>query len=44
MIRKLSCWLGWHEWRYVGRRTIFDILDGKPETKFICEHCGKIKK
>lgn len=44
MIRKILCWLGKHEWIYVGRRTIFDILAGKPETKFICKHCGKVKR
>lgn len=44
MIRKLLCWLDWHEWIYVGRRTMFDILDGKPDTKYVCKHCGNVKK
>lgn len=44
MWQKIKCWLGLHEWIYVGRRTIFDMLDDKPETKFICKHCGKVKR
>lgn len=44
MWQKIKCWFGWHEWVYVGRRTIFDVINKKPATKYICKHCGKIKR
>lgn len=44
MIRKLFCLLGFHKWVFVGRRTIFDILNGKGKTNYICKYCGKEKR
>ncbi len=48
MIRRLLCWLGWHDWRYVIKfEKMFSgviwydkpYLDGK-----VCKHCGKVKR
>lgn len=39
MIRKLLCWLGYHEFIYT-----YVWLGGDIETKkYICKHCGKIR-
>lgn len=33
MIRRLLCWLGWHEWQPSDIEVFEDF----------CKHCGKIK-
>lgn len=38
MIRKLMCWLGWHEWETWQKG--FTGSFGEVE---ICKHCGRIK-
>ena len=44
MIRKLLCWLGWHEWeRYEYTHYILFCEDYK-ETREKCKHCGKAKR
>lgn len=44
MWQKIKCLLGLHSWVYVGRRTIFDILENKPTLQYVCKHCGKEKR
>lgn len=48
MIRRILCWLGWHDWRYVIKFEKMcsgviwydkPYLDGK-----VCKHCGKVKR
>jgi hypothetical protein len=48
IIRKLLCWLGWHEWYYpcincqgVCGKCKFDELE---LTDKVCWHCGKVKR
>ena len=52
MIRKLLCWLGWHEWiwkkkswivrlEYLGMETKIDPIGAWVIT---CKHCGRRKK
>lgn len=52
MIRRLLCWLGWHEWcekEYLFSppdRWYFNCM-GKPiliKNKVYCKHCGRTKK
>ena len=55
MIRKLLCWLGWHEWeqrctqpKSFCHRAIFDFwyadCDGCKYKQIYCKCCRKIKK
>lgn len=56
MIRKLLCWLGFHEWkRQEYTCTLSEMCTWREESgkivccnceynKFICKHCGKVKK
>jgi hypothetical protein len=37
MIRKLLCWLGWHDW---WSKRFFE----NDEWITWCKHCGKVKK
>ena len=39
MIRKLMCWLGWHEWE-----TWQKGFTGSLGSVDICKHYGKVKK
>lgn len=47
MIRKLLCWLGWHDW-IIKKFTYYQKNIFKPhkqnEYKIVCKHCGKVKK
>lgn len=54
MIRKLLCWLGWHEW--VKMPTDYDVTTDwecwkiidfdnyNADNLFKCKHCGAIKR
>lgn len=54
MIRKLMCWLGWHEWEidvakdFNGKEIVacIDVMTDDVECKarvhIRCKHCGKI--
>ena len=54
MIRKLMCWLGWHEykkactiWKTKGACYMWRIKSACSKCEYykpICKHCGKIKK
>lgn len=50
MIRKLMCWLGWHEYRPVednelcGYYNYYYNCGNCDLCKRVCKHCGKIKK
>ena len=57
MIRKILCWLGFHEWERQNNILELPAADawwkaeyGKivyfiwDSNKFICKHCGKVKK
>lgn len=51
MLRKLLCWLGWHEWdwictiEYCKVGLIYEVDCFKcPFYKKICKHCGKVKQ
>lgn len=43
MIRRLLCWIGWHEWDY---ERIFTkgFKQKNPERIIFCKHCRKVKK
>lgn len=34
MIRRILCWLGWHEWE----ESDIDVFEP------FCKHCGKVKR
>lgn len=41
MIRKLLCWLGWHEWE----KRCYDVKYFMFfEYEKVCKHCGKLKR
>ena len=46
MIRRLLCWLGCHEWKYIPLREWEKLLKKghKGHLMFKCKHCGKLKK
>lgn len=55
MIRKLLCWLGFHEWERQNHIQEFETHPWWEEygkivyciwncNKFICKHCGKVKR
>lgn len=45
MIRKLLCWLGWHEWEEFVSKTYIEKLGALNfEEAYKCKHCGKVKK
>ena len=51
MIRKLLCWLGWHEWKSLcaicwnGSTDYCEQDCNKcPNEIICCKHCGKVKK
>lgn len=50
MIRRLLCWLGWHDWKWICEKC--PITGGSwaclmrcpyPRGGFYCKHCGKEK-
>lgn len=49
MIRKLLCWLGWHEYKW-GCKVPIQYMRCIPDcvfckhNKLICKHCGKVKR
>lgn len=55
MIRRLLCWLGWHEWTEIrtlkrwpddmreAERNLRACLEGYCDVMHECKHCGKIK-
>lgn len=46
MIRRLLCWLGWHELKYIPLREWEKLLKKghKGHLMLKCKHCGKVKK
>ncbi len=51
MVRKLLCWLGFHEWKYgilCMMATSPNAPQGSPDYEPIygyrCQHCRKVKK
>ena len=49
MIRKLMCWLGWHEWFHpcwicLNKGTKWCKKCGLEFQVIHCKHCGKVKK
>jgi len=45
MIRKLLCWLGWHDWvEYVKTKPTKGIFVLITYKEMRCKHCGKVKR
>lgn len=54
MIRKILCWLGWHEWVKIPKDynvlvdwecwTILDFDNYDENSLYKCKHCGKLKR
>ena len=44
MIRKLLCWLGWHEWIYWENTRAYGNISVILDKGFKCKHCGKVKR
>lgn len=46
MIRRLLCWLGWHEWILVKKWRWWEQFDGWEHVgwEYKCKHCRKVKK
>lgn len=40
MIRRLLCWLGFHEWEFFDA----EVWGSRVRNKQFCVHCGKVKK